>query len=123
MPSATSTTMSTAPSILPKYPPNSKIRSSNPRDRVATLRSEPQGLEAADPMTIGDMFLNTIERFPNRTAICLKENGTVSSDWKKISFAEYYSYTLQAAKSLLKVWLWVSLTRQHLLRKKCKARD
>ena len=90
-------------STLPKYPPNGKIRSSNPHEHVAILRSE-QGLEAADPMTVGDMFLTIIKKFPDRTAICFKESESISSDWRKISFVEYYSFALQAAKSFMKVW-------------------
>lgn len=99
----TSTQPIMSSSAVPKYPPNSKIRSSNPRERVTILRSEQPSLEAADPMTVGDMLLHAIERFPSRTAICFKEKGTDSDDWKKISFAEYYGFTLQAAKSFVKV--------------------
>ena len=99
-----SATLIMSSSTVPSYPPNSKIRSSNPHERVVILRSE-QGLEAADPMTIGDMFLSTIKKFPDRTAVCFKESDTVNGDWKKITFAEYYSFALQAAKSFVKVWL------------------
>ena len=88
-------------SAVPEYPPNSKVRSSDPYERVAILRSE-HGLEAADPVTVGDMFLSTIERFPDRTAICFKDSYTVRN-WKEISFSEYYSFILQAAKSFVKV--------------------
>ena len=90
-------------STVPEYPPNSIVRSSNPHERVAILRSE-EGLEAADPMTVGDMLLSTVKKFPDRTAICFKESDA-ASDWKEMSFAEYYSFILQAAKSFVKARL------------------
>ena len=38
--------------------------------------------------------------FLEKTALCFKE--TDDSDWKEISFSKYYSFTMQAARSLLK---------------------
>ena len=88
--------------IIPQYPPGCRVRSSNPREPLQILRSA-QGLETADPVTIGQMFQDTVKRFPKKTALCFKETG--DSDWKEISFTMYYSFTTQAAKSLLKVYL------------------
>ena len=87
--------------VAPEYPPGCKVRSSNPHEHVAILRSE-HGLEAADPLTVGDVFLDTVKKFPDRAALCFKERDV--SDWKEISYAEYYRFTLQAAKSFVKVW-------------------
>ena len=91
----------TSPALIPQYPPGCRVRSSNPHEPLQILRSA-QGLEAADPVTIGQMFQDTVKMFPKRTALCFKEN--VDSDWKEISFAKYYSFTTQAARSLLKVY-------------------
>ena len=92
----------TSPALIPQHPPGCKVRSSNPHEPLQILRSA-QGLEAAaDPVTIGQMFQDTVKMFPKRTALCFKENGG-DSDWKEISFAKYYSFTTQAARSLLKV--------------------
>ena len=86
--------------ITPQYPTGSRVRSSNPHEPLQILRSA-QGLEKVDPVTIGQMFQDTVKIFPKKTALCFKETG--DSDWKEISFAKYYSFTTQAARSLLKV--------------------
>ena len=93
--------MATGTSV-PRYPPGSRVRSSSPHEPVQILRSE-QGLEAAEPVTVGQMFLDTVKRFPERAALCFKESASDVSDWKEITFTEYYRLTLQSAKSFIKV--------------------
>jgi hypothetical protein len=56
----------------------------------------------ADPVTVGEMFQNIIKLFPKKTALCFKDTG--DSDWRELNFTEYYSFTTQAARSLLKVY-------------------
>ena len=87
-------------SIVPQYPPGCRVRSSNPCEPPQVLRST-QGLEIADPVTVSEMFQDTVKKFPMKAALCFKETG--GSDWKEISFIEYYNFTTQAARSLLKV--------------------
>ena len=84
----------------PRYPPGSRVRTSNPHESVDILRSD-QGLEAADPVTVGQMFMDTVKKYPTRPALCSKEG--CEGDWKEITFAEYYKLSFQAAKSFFKV--------------------
>ena len=88
-------------SMIPQYSPGCRVRSSKPCEPPQVLRSA-QGLEITDPVTVSEMFQDTVKRFPMKTALCFKETG--GSDWKEISFTEYYSFTTQAARSLLKVY-------------------
>ena len=87
---------------LPRYPSEScRIHSSDPYEPVAIPRSE-QGLEAADPVTVCEMFLDTSKKFPDRAAICFKED--IISEWKEINYKDYYRLSFQAAKSFVKVY-------------------
>lgn len=69
------------------------------------------GIEAEEPMTVGQMFQATKNKVPNHPALKYKDNG----EWKAITYAEYYDLCVQAAKSFLKVmyteiiWLHVSI--------------
>ena len=85
----------------PQYPPGSRVHTSNPRETVAILRSE-RGLEAAEPITVPDMFLATTTRFPDRAALRFKAKDD-AREWREISYADYYRSSFQAAKSFAKV--------------------
>ena len=92
--------MASGSTSAPQYPPGSRVRTSNPHETVHILRSD-QGLEAADPVTVGQMFMETVKKYPTRPALCSKES--CDEDWKEITFAEYYKLSFQAAKSFIKV--------------------
>lgn len=59
------------------------------------------GLAAEDPITIGQMLRKTRDAYPDTPALASKEG----EEWKKINYKEYYTLSLKAAKSLLKLGL------------------
>ena len=75
-----------------------KVRTWNP-DEVVDLAIGESGTEAMNPVTVGQLFKNTLERFSDHPALKYKEDGT----WKEISYKEYYDLCIKAAKSFLKV--------------------
>ena len=86
---------------LPQYSDGRRIRSSDPHEPVAILGSV-EGLEAVEPVTVCDLFLDTVKKFPERTAICYKKD--IISEWKEISYEDYYRFSFEAAKSFVKVY-------------------
>ena len=62
--------------------------------------AEPED-EDVRPITVGEMFLNTVKLFPDKRALRYKESD--QSDWTDINYAEYYKYSIAAAKSFVKV--------------------
>ena len=83
-----------------KYPPGSQLCTFNPRELVAILKSD-EGLEAEEPLTVHKVFQSALTNCPQRAALCYKEDD--ESDWKRISYSDYYMLSVQAAKSLIKV--------------------
>ena len=75
-----------------------QVRTSVP-DGVVDLAIGELGIEAQEPINVGKLFKNTVERDPRHPALSYKENGT----WIAISYSEYYSRCIKAAKSFLKV--------------------
>ena len=57
------------------------------------------GISSAEPITVGQMFRQAKEQFPNHPALCFKEEDT----WNKLSYMDYYNLCIRAAKSFLKV--------------------
>ena len=57
------------------------------------------GLAAEEPITIGQMFRQTVSSYPDTPALGHKEG----EEWKKINYLEYYKLSVKAAKSFLKV--------------------
>ena len=57
------------------------------------------GIEAEEPITVGQLFRSTKERFPAHPALKYKEDG----EWKAYTYTEYYDHCIKAAKSFLKV--------------------
>ena len=49
--------------------------------------------------TVGQIFKETVEKFPMHPALKHKEDET----WKTITYTEYYNLCIKAAKSFLKV--------------------
>ena len=78
-----------------------RVRSTDPRQGVDLVVSDATELEAAAPITLGAMFRKTVEKAPDHPALCFKENQ--EGEWQTITYAQYYRYCIQAAKSFLKV--------------------
>ena len=83
------------PKLLPA---RTKVRTWNPSEKVDLAIAE-SGIEAEEPITVGQLFRRTVEKFPDHPALKYKENGT----WKAIPYTEYYNLSIRAAWSFLKV--------------------
>ena len=83
------------PKLLPAH---SKVCTWNP-DEVVDLAIGESGIEAEEPITVGQLFKNAVYRFPDHPALKYKEDGT----WKTITYTEYYNLCIKAAKSFLMV--------------------
>lgn len=75
-----------------------KVRTTDPAGGVELLIGE-SGLEAEEPITVGQMFQATKDKLPDGPALKYAEDGV----WKVITYAEYYNLCIRAAKSFLKV--------------------
>lgn len=74
---------------------------SNSRDKGVKLRLEGSGPGSETPITIHQMFLETLEKCENTPALVFKKDGqSVSLTWR-----EYYEQCRAAAKSFLKLGL------------------
>lgn len=82
----------------PSPPQRRKVRTTDPSDGV-DLAMGVKGIEAAPPITVGQMFQETVRKFPSHPALRYKEGG----EWKSITYEEYYKLSIRAAKSFLKV--------------------
>lgn len=79
-------------------PKRVKVWTTAPGEGV-DLALEKDGPASAKPITVGEMFQDTFQKYPNREALFYKEDG----QWIGVTFAQYYSNCLQAAKSFKKV--------------------
>lgn len=52
-----------------------------------------------EPITVHQMFMNSVQKYANLFALATKRNGK----WEKITFSDYYQCCRMAAKSFLKV--------------------
>ena len=75
-----------------------KVRTTVPGEGVDLLIGE-SGIEAAEPITVGKMFQETVAKYPTHPALRYKEGG----EWKTITYSEYYNLSIKAAKAFLKV--------------------
>lgn len=82
----------------PSPPQRRKVRTTDPSDGV-DLAMGVKGIEAVPPITVGQMFQETVRKFPSHPALRYKEGG----EWKSITYDEYYELSIRAAKSFLKV--------------------
>ena len=57
------------------------------------------GLEADEPITVGQMFKQCVQQYSDLTAMAYKEGET----WTHVTYAQYYEKCVAAAKSFLKV--------------------
>ena len=80
------------------HPVRTKVRTWNP-DEVVDLAMGVSGIESVEAITVGRLFKNTVGRHGEHPALKYKQNGR----WEAISYSEYHSYCIKAAKSFLKV--------------------
>ena len=80
------------------HPGRTKVRTWKPDEEV-DLAMGKSGIEAEEPITVGQLFKSTKERFPDHPALKYKEER----EWKSITYTEYYDECIRAAKSFLKV--------------------
>ena len=78
--------------------PRSKFWTISPGEGV-DLAVESEGIAAEKPVTIGQLFQQTCQIFPNRPALRYKEGDT----WIPVSFTQYYANCFNTAKSFIKV--------------------
>ena len=82
----------------PNCPVRTHFRTTNPMDEI-DIAMGTEGLKAAEPITIGQLFKDTVSKIPDHPALRYREG----EDWKTISYSEYYQHSVRAAKSFLKV--------------------
>ena len=78
----------------------SKVWSVDPTEPVDVVVGE-VGLAAAKPITIGHMFQEAVEKFPENPALSFKDGDT----WTTIIYTDYYNLCIRAAKSFLTLGL------------------
>ncbi|KAM3610525.1 uncharacterized protein V6R79_005183 [Siganus canaliculatus] len=71
------------------------------RDKAVKLRMEESGAASYTPITIHQMFLETVEKHGDRPALFSKEEG----QWVSMTWRQYYEQCRAAAKSFLKLGL------------------
>lgn len=72
------------------------------RDEAVRLRMEGSGPASNTPITIHQMFLETVENYGDHPALAFKEEGR----WVTVTYKQYYQQCRAAAKSFLKVGLF-----------------
>ena len=82
----------------PSPPQRRKVRTTDPSEGV-DLAMGVTGIAAIPPITVGQMFQETVRKFPSHPALRYKEEG----EWKSITYDGYYKLCIRAAKSFLKV--------------------
>ena len=89
------------PDQIAALPPRrSKVRTTVPSEGVELAIGKPGELEGAEPVTFGQLFQQRVQEFPDVAALKWKETG--EEIWQTATFAEYYKFSVDAAKSLLK---------------------
>uniref|UniRef100_A0A3P9A324 long-chain-fatty-acid--CoA ligase n=2 Tax=Esox lucius TaxID=8010 RepID=A0A3P9A324_ESOLU len=71
------------------------------RDHAVKLRMTESGLGSEAPMTVHQMFLETVENYGDLPALSSKKDG----QWVTLTWREYYQQCRAAAKSFLKLGL------------------
>ncbi|XP_035514167.1 long-chain-fatty-acid--CoA ligase ACSBG2-like [Morone saxatilis] len=74
---------------------------STSRDKAVRLRMEGSGSASSTPITIHQMFLETVESYGDHSALVYKKEG----QWVTITWRQYYEQCRAAAKSFLKLGL------------------
>lgn len=78
---------------------------STSRDKAVRLRMEGSGQASETPITIHQMFLQTVEKYGDHPALVSKHEG----QWVTLTWRQYYEQCRAAAKSFLKVCLQINL--------------
>ena len=90
----------------PKRPPRNKVRTTIPTEGVDLAIGEGP-LEGAEPITFGQQFKDILKKYADVPALKWKVKEGEGEEsvmvWKMASFAEYYKFCIDAAKSLIKV--------------------
>ena len=66
-------------------PAHTKVHTWNPGEKVDLAIGE-SGIEAEEPITVGQLFKDAVTRFPMHPALKYKEDGI----WKTITYTGYY---------------------------------
>ncbi|XP_054467417.1 long-chain-fatty-acid--CoA ligase ACSBG2-like [Anoplopoma fimbria] len=74
---------------------------STSRDKAVRLRMEGSGPASETPITIHQLFLETVEAYGDHPALASKKGG----QWETLSWRQYYEQCRAAAKSYLKLGL------------------
>ena len=68
------------------------------------------GINAVEPITVGQLFKKSVKRFSMHPALKYKEDGT----WKSITYTGYYNLCIKAAKSFLKVRMGTAMAYKNV---------
>nr|XP_046241367.1 long-chain-fatty-acid--CoA ligase ACSBG2-like isoform X1 [Scatophagus argus] len=71
------------------------------RDEAVRLRMEGSGSASDTPITVHQMFLETVETYGDHTALAFKKDG----QWGTVTYKQFYDQSRAAAKSFLKLGL------------------
>lgn len=82
---------------------------STSRDEGVRLRMEGSGPASETPITVHQLFLDTVEKHGDHPALASKEGG----QWVTLTWRQYYEQCRAAAKSFLKVCLFVYVKTEH----------
>ena len=96
--------MPLTPAAAPPLTPAERLWTAT-RDQAVKLRMEGSGPGSETPLTVHQMFLETVQNFGDHPAMASKED----SRWVTVSWREYYRQSRAAAKSFLKVCVAVSV--------------
>lgn len=99
--------MSGAQGDRPEIRQRTRSRTSDPRQGVDLALGKGR-LQDLEPITVGQLFKNTVKRIPDSTAMRFKDDP--GQEWQTISYSKYYDLVIQAAKSFIKVSMhaWLS---------------
>lgn len=81
------------------------------RDKAVKLRMEGSGPASRTPITIHQMFLQTVENYRDHPALAFKEDG----QWVTLTYREYYQLCRAAAKSFLKVCVQMDTHKKQMI--------
>lgn len=99
----------------PSLPQRRKVRTTDPSEGV-DLAMGMKGMEAVPPITVSQMFQETVRKFPSHPALRYKEEG----EWKSITYNGYYELCIRAAKSFLKVRCMITQLSSFVKMTKCQ---
>lgn len=86
-----------------KIKPSDKSSVSNVSEAVKIIFN-PDDSFHVDPITIPDLFKQTVDRFPHTKALMFKEYVT-DNNWSGITYHEYYTKVEHMAKIFIKLGL------------------